>query len=178
MNALFLALHLLAAPLAFASGGPPSPPSAMAEQEDDDMGLMANFAAVSQELGLSEDQKTKIKDLFYASQKEAIDLRAQAQRAQLDLRHAMGQDTPDEKAVLKALDAHLAAEAAIKRNRVKLVLDLRKAVTVEQWRKLQAMRERRGGPGMGGGMGPGGMGPGGGMGGGQNPPAPAPSGGI
>ncbi len=150
MNALFFVAHLFLTPLAFAGGGaPPAPPQGpRAEQgEGDDMDFMSNFAEISAELGLSADQQTKIKDLFYVSRKEAIDLRATAERAELDLRHAMGSDSPDEKAVMKALDAALAAEASLKRNKVKLILDVRKVVTVEQWRQLLEIRARRGGPG-------------------------------
>ena len=171
MNALFLMLHLAFSPVALAGGGggPPQPPSAMGDQ-DDDMEFMANFSQISTEIGLSADQQAKIKELFYSSQKDAIDLQAQAQRAQLELKHAMDADTPDEKAVMKALDAHIAADGALQRNRVKLLLEVRKVVTTEQWDKLKELRASRRG-GMGGhmgGMGPGGMGGGmGSMGGGM-----------
>lgn len=159
MNALFLMLHLALSPVALAGGGgPPSSPSAMGDQADDDMEFMNNFSQIATEIGLSTDQQAKIKELFYNSQKDAIDLQAQAQRAQLDLRHAMDADTPDEKVVMKALDAHIAADGALQRNRVKLLLEVRKVVTTEQWDKLKELRSRRG-PGGGhmGGMGPGGM---------------------
>lgn len=175
MTTLLFLAHLLVAPLAFAGGSaaPPPPPSSGmggggGGGEDAEMDLMANFSQVASDLGLDQGQQSKIRDLFYNSQKEAIDLRAAAQRTELDLRHHMGQDTPDEKAVMKALDAHLAAEAALKRNRVQLMLDVRDVLSVEQWRELLELRASRGrmggGMGHGGGMGPGQQqGPGGGQ---------------
>lgn len=184
MSRFLLLIALFVSPMALASEPPPPPGGGMSEGggggggggSDPEMEFMANFSEISTELGLTEDQQTKIRDLFYNSQKEAIDLRATEQRTELDLRHAMSADTIDEKAVMKALDAHLAADGALKKNRVKLMIDLRKILSTEQWKKLDAMRSQRGGgrSGPSGGPGGGGHGPGGGMGGsmgGGQPPA-------
>ena len=141
MSRLLLILALFASPAALASepAPPPSPPSMGGGEggdSDPDMEFMSNFSEISVQLGLTEPQPTAIRDRFYTSQKE----------------------------VMKALDAHLAAEGAMKKNRVKLMIDLRKNLSTEQWKKLDAMRGQRAGGGGGGGGGRGGHGgPGGGQ---------------
>lgn len=141
-SALFCAGLLLGAP-AFASDAPPPPPPGASADEDPGEAFMANFAEISEKIGLSPDQQTKIKDLFYKSGKTSIDLKATMAKTELDLRHSMSGEEIDDKVVLKALDAHLAAEAAFKRNRIQQLLDLRKIVSAEQWKQLDQMRRER-----------------------------------
>ena len=112
MSRVLLLLALFVSPMALASEPPPPPGMSQGGGGggggggDPEMDFMANFSEISQQLGLTDDQQSKIRDLFYSSQKQAIDLRAAEERTELDLRHAMSADTIDEKAVMKALDAH------------------------------------------------------------------------
>ena len=151
-SALFTAmfgLSLAFATPALASDAPPTPPPPPGAEGgpggDDDPGeaFMANFSEISQKLGLSTDQQSKIKDMFYKASRQTIDLKANVQKTELDLRQALSQDTIDDKAVMKALDAHLDADATFKRARIQELLDLHKIVTADQWKQLIEMRNQR-----------------------------------
>ena len=127
------------------------------------------FDAVADRLKLSPELRTKVQDAVYKSSGAALEIKARIDRAELDLKHLMAQSSFDDKAVLKAVDALNSAEAELRKNRVQLMLDVRKLLTPDQWKELLAaraeQRERRrdrddrpgkGGPGgMGGMHGPG-----------------------
>ncbi len=137
MRALLLSVLLAAAP---ALAAPPPP-----EGADDATAALASgrFAEIAAELELTEAQRKQVTDAVYAANTAKVDLDARAEKARLELRHLLGADTVDEKAVLKAVDTLSAAEAELRRNRVQLVLSIRKALTAEQWRELAAIRQER-----------------------------------
>ncbi|MCK6530380.1 periplasmic heavy metal sensor [Myxococcota bacterium] len=122
-----------------------------------DEGPPMDFPKVAEQLGLSAEQRQKVMDEVYRADGAMVDIRARAEKAGLELKHQLGQETLDEKAVLAAVEALAAAESDMKRNRVRLTLALRKVLTFEQWRELARIREERhGGPGGGGPPSPGG----------------------
>jgi Spy/CpxP family protein refolding chaperone len=121
--------------------------------------------AVAAQLGLSEAALAQIKDLAFAAEQEAIGIRAELQKEQLELRKLMDADVPDEAAVMRQIDEVMVQEARMRKNQVGLLLKVRKLMTPDQRAQLdRLMMQRRGrGPGGGGGMGMGqgqGMGPG------------------
>ena len=88
MSRILLILALFASPAALASepAPPPSPPSmggGGGGDSDPDLEFMSMFREISAQLGLTEPQQTAIRDLFYTSQKESIDLRANVQKTEL-----------------------------------------------------------------------------------------------
>ncbi len=124
------------------------------------------FEAIADRLKLSPELRTKVQDAVYKSSGAALEIKARIDRAELDLKHLMAQPAFDEKAVLKAVDALNGAEAELRKNRVQLMLDVRKLLTPDQWKELlRARAEQRehrrdrgdDGPGMRGKGGPGGM---------------------
>ncbi len=71
-------------------------------------------------------------------------------RAQLELERVLVEPKPDEAKVMQKLELISKAELAVRKNRVGLMLKVRKLVGPEAWEKLQAEM-----PGPGGGrMGP------------------------
>jgi Spy/CpxP family protein refolding chaperone len=146
--------------------------------------------AAAAELGVNEATLAKIKDLAYKAETDAIAIRAEMQRAELELKRLMDQDKPDTAAVMRQVEQVGAVETRMRKNRTQLLLAVRELLTPEQRARLTRwVDERRGrsagpggpgrgpGPGMGQGPGPGpclgdgpcqGMGPG--MGGGRKGP--------
>ena len=148
MRTLLLSLTLLLGfPTFAADSGPPAQGA-----EDPAADLMSNLSEAKTRLKLSDAQEQHIREMVYATSKEAIDLNARLQLAELELHHLMDQDVLDEKAILKALDAQLAAQANLQRNRIKMVIALKKELTPEQWDALEVLRAERsrGGGGRGG----------------------------
>jgi hypothetical protein len=138
-------------------------------------------------------------DILLSHREKLIDLRASLEKAELSLEPLMKEDQSNEAQILAGIDKVAQARAELEKANARFLLAIRGKLTPEQWKQLQADRERhgpeggggfgrdgegRGGPGgpgredwRPGGQGPGGPGPGGpGMGGQyrhrQPPPPP------
>lgn len=114
-------------------------------QEDDATAALAGgrFAEIADQIGLDATQRKQVSDTVYAANTAKIDIQARAEKARLELKHLLAAETLDEKAVLKAADALSAAETELRRNRVQLLLSLRKALRPEQWQRLLTIRDER-----------------------------------
>jgi Spy/CpxP family protein refolding chaperone len=117
--------------------------------------------AVAVQLGVGEATLAQIKNLAFEAEQEAIGIQADARREHLKLRRLMDAEEPDEKAVMKQIDVVAAEEARMHKNRVRLLLAVRKLLTPEQRAQLQALMAERRGRGRGAGVGGQGRGPGG-----------------
>lgn len=95
------------------------------------------FAELAEELQLTPAQRTQITELLYQSRSARIEIKARADKAKLELKHAITADVVDEKVVQKALDAFNAAQADLARNRVNQILAIRKQLNPDQWTKLK-----------------------------------------
>lgn len=120
---------------------------------------------VASELGISDDKLKQIKEMVYEANRKVVDLRADVQRARLELQHLMNADEPDKAKVLKLVEDLGRKETRVHKNRIELMLSVRALLTPEQRRRLsELMAARRGGwrtnggPGRGAGRGPGGGG--------------------
>ena len=144
MHLILFATSAFAAPPA-----PPEPPQMVAFDDepppppDDDEAEAAGFFAMADELGLTEDQRSKVRDVFYTNQTERVDIGARKKKFLLDVKRALSAEKFDEKAVGKAAEALASAEGDLVRNRLKLAIELRKLLTADQWSKLEAAREGR-----------------------------------
>jgi Spy/CpxP family protein refolding chaperone len=126
---------------------------------------------VVKDLNLTPEQLQKVQSTVHDSRSKLIDLRAAVQKAELDVEDAFNADNFDIKRATEAVDRLSAARAETGKSLARLSLNLRAALTTEQWRELQKRR-----PGMMRGMGQGnmrpGMPPGGPMGRGGMHPGP------
>jgi Spy/CpxP family protein refolding chaperone len=97
-----------------------------------------------EKLGLTDEQVTKIRELDYASEKQAIELRAKAEQAELELRQLMQAETPDRDAIMKQLDKVGQAQTEMRKLQTGNRLDVQAALTAEQREKIKTvMTERR-----------------------------------
>jgi len=96
-------------------------------------------------LGLTEAQQDKMKALRLAQAKEMAQLKANLQVAQIELKDALGQDTPNAAAVSKA-------RSVIFEKQVDSRLKLSQVLTPEQRKKMQELKQTRGPRGVGKGM--------------------------
>lgn len=132
---------------------------------------------LSARLGLSDEQKKKMDDIFQANRIKLIDLRASLEKEEAMLDPLMQAATPDDSKLLPQIDKVAQARAELEKADARLLLGLRHVLSPTQWQNLQSERIQPTRPAAGGGAGRGvGRGPGGGMGPG-NPPAPPPPGG-
>ncbi len=136
---------LLSALFAASTAWAGPPPAGGAGAEDDSFAAAqalasGRFAEVADRLGLDAGQRTKVSDAVYAANTSKADIDARVEKARLEVRHLLGAETPDDKGVLRAVDALSVAEGDVRRNRVQLVLAIRKVLTPAQWQQLSSVR--------------------------------------
>lgn len=157
-------------------GGPPADAPRGGGRQDALAGL--RFEAVDRlagPLGLTAEQRTKLKQELATRTREAIRLGGQLQLQQFDLLVLLDASKPDTAQAHKLQDAVQGTEAALARHRLDTVLALKAILTPEQQDKLEALSAQlQSRPGVqqrpGSGARPGGQRPGGAPGGPQGPP--------
>ncbi|WP_163999331.1 periplasmic heavy metal sensor [Pyxidicoccus caerfyrddinensis] len=91
-----------------------------------------------EKLGVPRDVAQKIKDLSFESNEALIPLEADLKRAQLRLERLLSAPTPDERAILTQSDEVGRAETAVRRNRLSLMVQIKKLLGPDLWQKLEA----------------------------------------
>ena len=92
------------------------------------------------ELGLSDDQVSKIKDLEYTFKKSLIKENADIKSLGLDIRKAIGKDVVDTNAVNSLIDQKYAIKTQKAKDAVQAYANLKKILTKDQYSKLKEMR--------------------------------------
>ncbi len=95
-----------------------------------------------EQVGLNDEQIEQIEQLRHQADRARLDLRHAVEEVRLDIERAMQADRPDEKAVLAHIDRLGELETRLKKNRIGLMLDIRKLLTPEQWQKMEALHAR------------------------------------
>jgi protein CpxP len=121
-------------------------------------------------------------DIYMQHRLTLVDLHATLEKAELAMQPLMSADQPDEGKILAQIDQVAQARAELEKANARMLLGIRRQLTPEQWKIMQADRAaRREGMRNGGGSGQGdgprwhrdGRGPAG-PGGGTPPPSPGP----
>lgn len=131
--------------------GPPPRPGQPGPQQPGLPGPLAglvNDPQLAERLGINADQQKKIQATVQEHRLKQIDLQAALEKAQIVMQPLMNADQPDEKQILSQIDKVHQAQAELQKDEMRLQLEVRRVLTVDQWKKLQA--ERRGGPGRSG----------------------------
>lgn len=97
---------------------------------------------VQKELGITADQRKKLEDIRFASERASIQARADVQIQQLELQHLMGAETPDRTAIDKKIQDLAQAQAALMRAQFNNQIDTRNVLTKEQRDKIQDVLQR------------------------------------
>ena len=98
---------------------------------------------MSKELGLSKEQQQQVRNILESRKSEITKLHASVgaiARRQVEL---MGQDSPDEAAILKGVDDVAGIRAELAKSRVKQVLEMLKVLTPEQRAKVRELMKGR-----------------------------------
>ena len=155
---------LLAAPVAFAQQGPPTPPAPGgpsapmqrgpnmmkrgAPERGGGMGIVPpgtwwkNPATVTS-LTLTADQQKKLDDIFLQSRISLIHLHASLEEEQLKLEPLLNANPPDQTKALAQISKIADLRAELEKSDAKMLLSLRGVLTADQWTKLQAEQHSR-----------------------------------
>jgi len=109
---------------------------------------------VVKELQLTDAQVKQIEQTFLEYRLKLIDLRADVERQETKLQPLLEADQPNEQQVGSQVDSVVAARGKLEKTNTMMMLAIRRVLSVEQWKKLQSIRQRHEGH-MREGMGPG-----------------------
>lgn len=140
-----------------------------------------NSQQIIDRLKLSDDQRKAFDQILLDHREKLIDLRANVEKAELELEPLVRDDQPNESAILAQIDKVAQARAELEKANARYLLALRSKLTPDQWKAVQELRRNHGPQGRGFGRGGFGGGPGRGGSGqhdpeGGNAPAPGPQG--
>lgn len=93
---------------------------------------------VVEKLGVPRELAKQVQDLTFDANEAIIPLEADLKRAQLQLERLLSTDSPDESAVFKQVEEVGRAETAVRRNRLGLMVRIKRLLGPELWRKLEA----------------------------------------
>ena len=93
-----------------------------------------------QNLDLTADQKKKIDDIFQQHRLKLIDLEAALQKEELILEPLVNADQPDDAKVTAQIDRVAQARAELEKANSKMLWQVRRVLTPDQWKQLREQR--------------------------------------
>lgn len=93
--------------------------------------------ALAAKVGISSEVQKKVRDLSFEANEQLISLESDLKRAQLDLEKTLAAQLVDESSVMNKLEVVGRAELAVRKNRMGLLVRIRKAIGAEAWERLQ-----------------------------------------
>jgi periplasmic protein CpxP/Spy len=97
-----------------------------------------NNPQMATRLALNSDQQKKMDDIFQANRIRLIDLNATLQKEEVTLEPLVAADQPDEPKILSQIDKVAQARAELEKANARFLLGIRRVLTPDQWKKLQA----------------------------------------
>ena len=108
-----------------------------------EMGKWWKDSNIAKKLQLTDGQVTQLDQTFYDHKVKLVDYGAQMEKEDLKLQSLLDADVPNEDQVGTQVDQVLTARGKLEREYTMMNLDLRKVLSVEQWRQLKSIREER-----------------------------------
>jgi Spy/CpxP family protein refolding chaperone len=105
-----------------------------------EMGKWWENSETAQKLGLSDSQVTQLNQVFYDHKLKLIDYGAAMAKEDFKLQTLLDADQPNESQVSSQVDQVLAARGKLEREYTMMNLDLRKVLSLEQWKQLKTIR--------------------------------------
>jgi hypothetical protein len=96
-------------------------------------------------LQLSDGQIHQLDQTFYDHKLKLIDYGADMEKQDLKLQTLLDADVPNEAQVVGQVDQVLTARGKLEREYTLMNLDLRKVLSLDQWRQLKSIRAENGG---------------------------------
>lgn len=97
---------------------------------------------LAQAIGITDDQKKKMDDIYQQHRLNLVDLNANLEKEELLLKPMIGADQPNENEVLGQIDKVAQARAELEKANARMLFDVRRTLTPDQWQKLKALHEQ------------------------------------
>jgi Spy/CpxP family protein refolding chaperone len=105
-----------------------------------DLGKWWQNADIVKKLQLTDSQISQLDQIFYDHRLRLIDYGADMEKRDLKLQTLLDADVPDEAQINAQVDQVLDARGKLEREATMMNLDLRKVLSLPQWRQLKTMR--------------------------------------
>lgn len=112
-----------------------------------EMGKWWQDSEVAKKLQLSDGQISQLDQVFYQHRLKLIDYSAEMEKADLKLDNLLDAASPDEAQVNSQVDAVLAARSKLEREFTGMNVDVRRVLSLEQWKQLKTIHGGIGMPG-------------------------------
>jgi Spy/CpxP family protein refolding chaperone len=149
---LLSALALLLSPLCMLAQNRPTSVTATPTAPGGRVGIMYRGelgkwwqnSDIAKKLQLGDGQITQLDQTFYDHKVKLIDYGAEMEKQDLKLQALLDADVPNEGQVEAQVDQVLAARGKLEREFTLMNLDLRKVLSLDQWRQLKSIRGQGG----------------------------------
>jgi periplasmic protein CpxP/Spy len=98
---------------------------------------------VAQQVGITDDQKKKMDDIYQQHKLQLIDLKAAVEKQEAIMDPLIQADQPDETKILSQIDAIAQARAELEKANARMLFGIRTVLTPDQWKKLRTMAQNR-----------------------------------
>jgi Spy/CpxP family protein refolding chaperone len=118
-----------------------------------DHGRWWNDTRTVEKYKLSDSQRKAMDDIYQQHRVTLVDLHATLEKAELAMEPMMKADQPDESKILAQIDQVAQARAELEKANARMLLEIRRQLTPDQWKQISADRaahQMRGPGGMGG----------------------------
>lgn len=102
-----------------------------------------NNPRVIERLKLTDDQRKAFDQILLDHREKLVDLQANVEKAELKLEPLIGNDQPNESAILAQIDKVAQARAELIKANARYLLALRSKLTPDQWKMVQEFRRTR-----------------------------------
>jgi Spy/CpxP family protein refolding chaperone len=119
-------------------GGMPEPDRPMGALRPGPQGRWWGNPELAQKLGITADQAKKMDDILQQHRLRLVDLRATLEKRDLSLEPLVSADQPDEPKILAQIDQVAQARAELEKANARMLLEIRRVLTADQWQKLKA----------------------------------------
>jgi periplasmic protein CpxP/Spy len=125
------------------------PPMERAFQFEGGRGQFWNNPRIVEKLKLTDDQRKAMDGILQEHRVTLIDLRANVEKAEVEMQPLMRADEPNETAILAQIDKIAQARAELEKANARFLLAIRSKLTPDQWKQVQTFREDHGPGGWG-----------------------------
>ena len=120
-----------------------------------DRGRWWNNPKIVENLKLTDDQRKAMDEIFQQHREKLVDLRANVEKAEIEMDPLVKADQPNESAVMAQIDKVAQSRAELEKANARFLFELRAKLTPDQWKQVQEFRQnhegmrgmRRGGEG-------------------------------
>ncbi len=102
-----------------------------------------NNPAFAKDLGLTDDQQKKMEAIFEENRPKLTDMFGALRKEEMNMEPLLSADQPDETKILAQIDRVAQARAELEKFNARMLLGMRRVLTQDQWKKLQAEDPRR-----------------------------------